>query len=183
MAEAMPILKKYLQSWDILTEPISHAIGKFTPFINFAQSHTQTENPYCANCPDTAICKCCPLIVLYDPQTTYRCQLAKNELTSLMFDVSTSAVPRVKDNVRLHHSRAYLRISTTTNEYTSEKEFKLNKIAQSIWRKIDGRRSIAAIKEKLIKESSYSADEISVHLDNFLNCLWKEGILEFGQNE
>lgn len=180
MATAMPKLKRYLRPWRVLNEPFSNATHIFRRFISFARTHTQENSPYCANCPDIKTCRRCPLITLFNPEVTKRCQIAMTQLMSMKVDLKDVMIPAVKRNVMCKIANNYLLVSCSKGNYSVEKKFEITEVVRYIWILIDGTRSIKDIKSALIKKFSYiSLADIDLQLSKFVDYFWKEGLVGF----
>lgn len=180
MAAAKPEFKKYLHSWKVLTDPISHAEVDFQSFITFANMHSQHNNASCRHCPDIEICRRCPLVSLFDSETLKRCELARNQLKSMRIDLKPWAIPKVKESIRWRMKRNSIHIYTIKGNYNSNKEFILNPMAQEIWFEINRGSNMWQIERMLAQKFGHVSQEMRITcLRVCIDCLWKEGIIEW----
>ena len=183
IADVIPEFNKYLKSWKILKEPISTAVEAFEPFIAFAQSHTQSKNKHCINCPEAITCSPCPLYVAYDTESLERCKIARGKLEGMLTRIDDSAIPRIKRNISWKINDTRLSTRFQKGDYESDKEFKINPIARSILCAINGEKNIGEIKKEINAKSLHSSPaKIRYMICDFIKYLTKEGIVEIPKN-
>lgn len=184
IAEVLPEFTKYLNSWKILTEPISKAEFAFRPFIALAQAHSQNSHECCTDCSENPNCQPCPLIAMYDTASVARCQIARKKVKLMMARINKSAIPMIKKHIKWNISSTKIKTCMRKGDYMSEKEFQINPIAKFVWDKIDGTRTITDITEELTTKLEHlPSDEISSIVVDLVNYLRKEGIVQIKCNE
>ena len=182
MSSKIPRLKRYLNYWQILSEPEYTAVESFKPFISFTQSYSQDGYKGCQVCPDLEVCKPCPLIAISEPETIHRCQQAGKKLSSVTPQIDDTVVPQVKSYIKWIIEDSVLRIDITRGDYFCKKEFELNNTAKSIWLLIDGRKSYNEIMELLQKEyPRFSERELHSDLKALLRYFYIEGVVTFNR--
>lgn len=180
IAEILINMKKYLRAWHILSEPISIAMQRFKPFLDFVSSHSQKTNLNCLSCDDRDICKPCPLLVEFDENSLRRCADANREIAKLTPHLHDSLIPRFRDGItcNIEHNTATTYMKRI--EYENKKIFEIDKTARYMLETIGDSRSIRRIYELMAEKYGHlSAEQIKEQLSNFLIYLWKERILDF----
>jgi len=184
IAQAMPSLRRYLHAWSVLTEPSSHAVQRFGPFLDFIESHSQKYDPNCVNCEDKGICKPCPLLAEFDKESLRRCTHANGQIASLMPHLHDSLIPIFRENVICHIEDNKAITYLKRKDYESKKIFELSPMAKYIIEVIGDNRSIHEIRKIMAKKyGQLSLRSIQEQLNIVLSHLWKDRILDFCEND
>ena len=179
MVNEIDVLKKYLCYWDIINEPVENAFNSFKPFVSYARSISKKGIEGCLNCPDIDVCKGCPLIVLSEPDSIQRCQLALKKISDITPKLTDKSIPMINKELSWDVDNDILHLFMCNHDYSSDRKYQLDDVARSIWLSIDGQASIKNIKKTIRKEFSVLSNEkLGESLNDFINYFWKEGVLK-----
>lgn len=180
-----------IQEWNVCQASL-HDVIRSSSYARMIQHcydlASRTSCNACESCGYSEVCRLCPIsVLLLGENVVENCQIAKEEMEKVAFDVSDvpspeKIVPYIKEDLLWQFSNDTLEVWKCTSDYHLTRRFKLNPVGRRIWEMMDENTpSLATIVSALVPKKSrgeLSENEVLHDVVEFVNRLRFEGFVD-----